>query len=309
MPQNPILFDDGYTIVFNNSSNNAGLLQHTVIYLLDGNDSVVATNDFAPEVYGGRGNDTIDYWVGSLGHGNFYGGAGNDHLGGGKLEDNLYGDDGVDTILGRQGNDIIEGGQGNDFLYGGYDYTPSNSGIDNIYGGSGLDTIFGGDDQDFLYGGGGADSIFGGHEDDEVDGNSGDDIVTGGDGNDKVYGGSGKDLLTGGNDRDRLWGGGEADTFDFNAAGESAVGANRDIIKDFDHDEADLIDLKGIDAKSGPAGDQAFTFIGDTSFNNKAGELRFHNGVLSGDTNGDGSADFQIKVNGINSLSANDLVL
>ena len=110
-----ILYDDGHTIVFNNSSNNAGLLSQPVIYLLDGDDSVTATNDFAPEVYGGDGNDTIGYWIGSWGHGNFYGGQGNDNLQGGKLDDNLYGDDGDDTILGGEGNDSIEGGQGNDY--------------------------------------------------------------------------------------------------------------------------------------------------------------------------------------------------
>ena len=193
--------------------------------------------------------------------------------------------------------------------------------------------VSGGDDQDFLYGGGGADSVFGGDGDDDVEGGSGDDkggyfggvyggngndnvyggsgndIVSGDDGNDKLYGGNGNDLLAGGKNQDKLWGGDGADTFDFNAAAESTVGANHDIIKDFDHDEADLIDLKGIDAKSGPAGDQAFTFIGDTPFSNKSGELRFHNGKLSGDVDGNGTADFEIKVAGVDSLSASDLVL
>ena len=59
MPQNPILFDDGFTIVFDNNSNHAGLLPHTIIYLLNGNDDVTATSNSWVYVYGGMGNDVL----------------------------------------------------------------------------------------------------------------------------------------------------------------------------------------------------------------------------------------------------------
>ena len=58
-------------------------------------------------------------------------------------------------------------------------------------------------------------------------------------------------------------------------------------------------------------GNQAFTFIGTQAFHNVKGELHFPSayGVVQGDTNGDGVADFAIKVAGISSLVAADFVL
>ena len=99
------------------------------------------------------------------------------------------------------------------------------------------------------------------------------------------------------------------DVFDFNSVADSKPG-KADLIRDFEH--GDKIDLKGIDAKSGGganAGNQAFTFIGAQQFHHVKGELRFKSGILSGDTNGDGQADFQIKVNGVDTLHDGDFVL
>ena len=64
-----------------------------------------------------------------------------------------------------------------------------------------------------------------------------------------------------------------------------------------------------MDANATKSGDQAFKFIGDNDFNHKAGELRFHHHKLSGDTDGDGRADFEIKVALVDTLHANDLFL
>ena len=73
-----------------------------------------------------------------------------------------------------------------------------------------------------------------------------------------------------------MWGGGGKDRFDFNALSETPNGvANRDIIRDFDHSEKDIIDLATIDAKAGVVGNQAFTFIGNQAFHDVKGELRF----------------------------------
>ena len=128
-------------------------------------------------------------------------------------------------------------------------------------------------------------------------GGSGNDALDGGAGNDTMYGGSGDDTLHGGLGRDVMFGGIGRDIFDIDSTLESPKGsANRDIIRDFDSSEHDLIDLSAIDAKTTKAGDQDFKFIGDKDFHDKAGELRFHNGRLEGDVDGDGHKDFQIQV-------------
>jgi hypothetical protein len=57
-----------------------------------------------------------------------------------------------------------------------------------------------------------------------------------------------------------------------------------------------LIDLSGIDANSNVFGDQAFSFIGAQDFHHVAGELRYEDGVIKGDVDGDGLADLCIEV-------------
>jgi Ca2+-binding RTX toxin-like protein len=126
------------------------------------------------------------------------------------------------------------------------------------------------------------------------------DLLFGFAGNDTLEGLGGGDTLTGGKGKDSLTGDLGADIFDFNLKGESKKGiANRDVITDFDAVN-DVIDLRGIAAKSGVAGNQKFTFIGKHGFHHKAGELHFVTKlgfvVVEGDTNGDGKADFQIEV-------------
>jgi hypothetical protein len=59
----------------------------------------------------------------------------------------------------------------------------------------------------------------------------------------------------------------------------------------------DRIDLRTIDAATGVAGNSKFHFIGTQTFHDVKGELRCKNGIVQGDVNGDGKADFEIKVN------------
>lgn len=103
-------------------------------------------------------------------------------------------------------------------------------------------------------------------------------------------------------------GGGALDKFVFNALGESVVGANRDVITDFNHSQHDKIDLHLIDATSVGAGDQAFIFIGGKGFDNVAGELRYSHHLLTGDVDGDRVADFEIHVNALH-LAKADFIL
>jgi hypothetical protein len=121
--------------------------------------------------------------------------------------------------------------------------------------------------------------------------------VFGGTGNDAITGSSGNDILSGGLGADTLTGNAGADRFLYRNVADSTP-AGRDGIQDFA--SGDIIDLSGIDAIAGGAND-AFTFIGAGSFTNHAGELQAVNSAgpiwtISGDTDGDGAADFQLVV-------------
>ncbi|HVF82662.1 MAG TPA: RTX toxin, partial [Sphingomicrobium sp.] len=79
-----------------------------------------------------------------------------------------------------------------------------------------------------------------------------------------------------------------------------------DQISDFAR--GDRIDLRKIDAVAG-GGDNAFTYIGGGAFTKVAGQLHYVNGLLEGDTNGDGVADFSVTLTGSPALVAGDLML
>ncbi len=114
---------------------------------------------------------------------------------------------------------------------------------------------------------------------------------------------------------------GGADVFRFHA--ETSDGYSTDTIADFDPAEGDRIDLSRIDANTKLGGRQAFRYIGEApAFEGRtgyqaAGQLRFWDGYLIGDTNGtwsaDGSdpADFEliVKLDGVDHLDAAALVL
>ena len=128
-------------------------------------------------------------------------------------------------------------------------------------------------------------------------------------GADFIRGGADNDLLAGGKGQDILFGDLGRDVFDFNIAAESKVGALRDVIKDFRHAQHDRIDLRDIDANMHLGGNQAFHLIGAHAFTHAAGEIRFAGGVLAGDTDGNGVANFEIRVIGLAAPVAGDFFL
>ena len=112
-------------------------------------------------------------------------------------------------------------------------------------------------------------------------------------------GGLGKDVLNGGLG---------ADAFVFRSVAEAGLGTGRDVVQDFRRG-VDKIDLVGIDANSARAGDQVFKFIGSSAFSGAGGELRYNVGVLTGDVDGDGRAEFTIEIGNLAALSQTDLLL
>lgn len=157
----------------------------------------------------------------------------------------------------------------------------------------------------------GNDRLIGSRAADSLDGRGGNDVILGNAGHDALRGGAGSDVLDGGRGTDTLTGGIGADRFVFKAVADSANGSRRDVVVDFT--DADWIDLRGVDANANRAGDQAFRFIGSESFGDRAGELRFANGVVQGDVNGDGRTDFAISVEANGSprgqMAADDFLL
>jgi Ca2+-binding RTX toxin-like protein len=138
------------------------------------------------------------------------------------------------------------------------------------------------------------------------------DVLVAGGGHDILYGLDGADTLTGGGGADFQVGGTGADSFVFNAVDESSSIAS-DLVFDFSSAQGDKIDLRGIDARTTVAGDDAFTVV--TSFSNVAGQLiigaadgsGYHH--LSADVNGDGVADFVLALQVIGTLTASDILL
>jgi serralysin len=169
--------------------------------------------------------------------------------------------------------------------------------------------LFGNDGAERIRSGWGPDNLNGRNGNDFLDGNRGNDKLIGWNGNDVLLGNKGSDLLDGGPGKDSLRAGTGADRFVFDALGDSKVGAQRDTVLTFNHNERDKLDLRGIDANTTLGGNQAFDFIGNDPFSGTAGELRFAGQILEGDVNGNGVADFQIRVANVNSLVIGDFLL
>ncbi len=248
-----------------------------------GNDRFVVDTE-ASDYYGDSGNDTFK----SVGVDNYFnGGTGTDTISY-QLQDEYSSQRGKGVTIDLGGQEATTGGGHVEDLISIENAIGTNYGDDDITGSSGRNVLKG------LAG------------DDILEGLGGNDTLEGGSGADDLYGGSGDDVLRGGTGIDYLNGGTGEDTFDFNSISESGVGTKRDVIADFHRSELDVVDLSTIDANELLSGNQKFTFIGGLQFHDKAGELRFISGAISGDTDGDGVADFQIKVSNITKMYADD---
>jgi len=154
-------------------------------------------------------------------------------------------------------------------------------------------------------------AIFGTSSNDKLKGTSADEVISGGYGGDRISGGGASSSLRS-NAKSRSDGG--HDVFWYVRADSSlAKRGLRDVIADFGSD--DKIKLADVDANSLVEGDQAFTWIGDKKFarRHSAGELRidYRNkcAVLQGDVDGNGKADFEVKLLGVGLFDSSNLLL
>ena len=122
--------------------------------------------------------------------------------------------------------------------------------------------------------------------------------------------------ITGGADADVLIGGAGIDRFVFSASTDTGTtAALRDVINDFVAG-SERIDVSAIDANTGVAGDQAFTWRGTAAING-AGQMSMafdsatNTTIISGNINADLAADFTIGLVGnyTASLLATDFIL
>jgi Ca2+-binding RTX toxin-like protein len=203
-------------------------------------------------------------------------------------------------VLFAPGPDLAVGGAGNDvYLVDHVDDRPTEAvgeGFDTVYASVGY-TLPDASEIEFLIANAGATGL----------------ALTGNAFANTIFGGGGDDTIAGGGGADMLFGGLGADVFALLALTDSTVDpTGQDIIGDFSALAGDLIGLSAIDANSLLGGNQAFAFIGDAAFS-AAGQVRAEivggMTVVSGDVNGDGSADFALRLTGAHTLNAGNFIL
>jgi serralysin len=191
------------------------------------------------------------------------GGAGDDMLAGGAGDDTLDGGTGVDTMVGGTGNDVYVVDQAGDTVV-----ELSGEGIDTVSTGLANYTLAA--NVENLVMTGTASSGTGNALDNVLKGNALSNRLDGGAGNDTLIGGDGVDFLTGGAGADVFVG-------EINATKTASKLGNisLDVVLDF-ASGTDKIDLSGIDAILGVAGDQAFKLVKSANPAN-AGEISIRN--------------------------------
>ena len=275
----------------------------------------------------GRGNELANLIVGNGGANRLFGldgddtlngSGGNDRLDGGAGTDKLYGGSGSDTYVVSEATDRVfeNAGEGTDSVLASVSYKLADNIEKLTLTGSSDSYGYGNDLANVLTGNVGANRLYGVEGNDTISGGAGDDLLYGGIGTDTLKGGDGNDWVEGGADRDVLYGNAGADTFAFRDGDfGGATTSTADRIADFSQADGDRIRLSYVDANSanGNATNEAFHFIGTNVFSHNAGELRYQeisgDTYVSGDTNGDGVADFMIRLDGSHALTASDFVL
>lgn len=255
----------------------------------------------------------------------FFGTAAKDSYIGGSGRDIIFGDGGNDDILAGDGADMVFGDEGNDRVFGegGNDYIVGGAGNDTAFGGGGDDVFAAeiGDGNDIYYGDDGSDTLDLSAITANITANlgtgfmgrgtvssaqSGEDVIWS---VENIVTGSGDDVITA-SDAVNIMDGGEGDnTFRF----LSVKAADGDVIVGFN--PGDKLDLSGIDANSGVAGNQAFTITSGCLAG--AGELMITLAQMDGEdvtlvqgkTGTGEDDDFTITIKGNHDLGAGDFNL
>jgi Ca2+-binding RTX toxin-like protein len=279
--------------------------------ILDGGDlsDVLNGGNGADDLIGGGGGDILngdagaDALDGGDGADKLFGGVGADDLIGGLGNDRLDGGSDIDTLTGGAGNDTLDGGTGADVLSGGADndiYIVDDAGDQTIELASAgydivrtaLDGWVLGDNLEALQLQGSADIDGAGNAGaNNLQGNAGNNTLSGLAGVDTINGNDGDDIIVGGLGNDLLRGGTGADVFAVRHVASGTL--ETDQIYDFSDAEGDYLDFT--DAYAG-------TLVEVAAFTKTAGEMTVSlvggNTVVRLDLNGDGKADYQVKING-----------
>ncbi|MDB5509098.1 MAG: heme peroxidase, partial [Hyphomicrobiales bacterium] len=256
------------------------------VIVAGGGADTISAGDGADFVKAGEGRDIV------------FGGAGDDHLFGEGGADMIYGEAGADRIFAGAGDDLVDAGAGNDIVAGeaGNDMFVASvgDGDDSYDGGEGVDTL----DMSALTASVQVD-LGTGSRGSASSAQSGTDQLTS---IENVITGSGADIITASLAANILDGGDGADTFRF----ETYAAANGDRILGFE--PGDKIDLSGIDANLGVAGDQAFTLgaslsgagqLTITYETTAAGQIT----VVQGNVDTQADAEFRLELEGHHTLT------
>lgn len=144
-----------------------------------------------------------------------------------------------------------------------------------------------------------------------AEGGNSHDILRGNDGNNRLQGGPGNDVLEGKGGADHLTGGAGADVFVWRDIAHSGPEiSERDTVHDFSPADHDRLDFSALDANTGMQGHQALTFSDQAprpfSLWYKSDDTGL---TVFADTSGDMKEDFSVRLNGVTTLSAENLIL
>lgn len=275
-----------------------GLAGNDTYYVQDSGDVVVEANLGGTDLVISSGSYALSDNVENL----TLSGTANIDATGNALDNQLVGNSGANVISGGVGADRMLGGRGNDT------YVVDNAGDQVIeYSSAGNDTIktsisygLSANVENLVLTGTAAINGTGNTLGNTLTGNSVANLLNGGAGNDILIGGAGNDTLTGGAGND---------TFIFTSLSDmGTTGASTDVITDFIRGQ-DKIDLGTLDAITNTSYNEAFSFIGNAVAFTGAGQLRFQDGVLYGNTDTNNETDFAIKLIGVTILAATDIIL